>query len=482
MSTPPLLVTRYRNGAAQVGRLLGGTTFKQIGNDLPVGVESTTALNSMSNCRAVQFENKIYAYQKDRIYQFDDGTANDWVEVHQAVSQDTTGGSGFHSGIHVLQINDVPTMVAFYRNTPNFDLQALHSTDGTTWTLFDTNTSTGTNIIGRSFVFRNNIYIFFHHTSSPGLLKYDPVAKTAIILTVDSLWPAGISKDFCVFNGELYGLGPNSTGTDANFSIKKLVGNQFVQVQSFGAAFRTHADSDTNAGHCLFTDGTDMFAFMSGKNGSLQVGSTAIRLVPNGAVFTESDITTPVVPPSLRATSSQNHRWHSFLDNDTDPENPIITIWTQAPDGDGSFNAWQWNGYALPMTNLGPGPAAGMALPHTKDGGGEYVFTQDEPSVEITSITPAIDSQTVSFIVYSPNPTSALKVRFWYDAGETFAKTSATLIGPVTGGGVLSSDTTGDFVDDVSGDGVTIHTVRWDIVADGLTKGSPTILMPAIFL
>jgi hypothetical protein len=224
MSTPPLLVTRYRNGAAQVGRLLGGTTFKQIGNDLPGGVESTTALNSMTNCRAVQFQNKIYAYQQDRIYQFDDGTADDWVEVHQAVSQDSTAGFGFHSGIHVLQVNDVPTMVAFYRNTPNFDLQALHSTDGTTWTLFDTNTSTGTNIVGRSFVFRNNVYIFFHHTASPGLLKYDPIAKTAIFITADTLWPAGISKDFCVFNGELYGLGPNSTGTDANFSIKKLVG------------------------------------------------------------------------------------------------------------------------------------------------------------------------------------------------------------------------------------------------------------------
>jgi hypothetical protein len=313
-------------------------------------------------------------------------------------------------------------------------------------------------------------------------VRYDPGTNTATAITVDANWPVGITKDYCVFNNELYGIGPNSSGTDSTFSIKRLVGNQFVQVQTLSTQHRTHQDSDLNAGHCLFTDGTDMFAFMSGKDVTLNIGSTAVRLVPNGATFTESNITIPVVPPSLRIISSPNHYWHSFLDNDTDPENPAIIVWTQAPSGVSDYNAWQWNGYNAAMTNLGPAGAAGIALPHTKDGGGEYIWTQGEPSVEITDISPSVDSQTVSFIAYSSEVTTTFKVRLWYSGGEDFAKSPATLIGPVTGGGVLGTDTTGDFIDDVTADGVTVNTVVWDVVADGFAKGSQVILMPAISL
>ena len=482
MSTPPLLVVRYRNGSAQVGRLLGGTTFKQIGSDLPAGAESTTSITSMSNCRAVQFKNKIYAFQRDRIYQFDDGTADDWVEVHQTAVHDPTAGFGFHSGIHVLQINDVPTMVAFYRGSVANFLQALHSTDGTSWTLFDTGTLTGSNVVGRSFVFRNNVYIWFNSLTIPGLLKYDPISKVATILTADPTWAPGFSKDFCVFDGELYGMGPITSGNNANFSLKKLIGSQFAQVQTLSGNHLTADQNQRLSGSILFSDGVNMYAFLPGRDGATSPGTTAVQLAPNGATFIETQISVQVLPASVRPPIGERQFWHSFLDNDTDPENPNITIWSQVPDGDSSYNAWQWNGPSLLMTNLGPGPDAGLALPHTKDGGGEYVFTQDEPNVEIISVTPAIDTQTVSFVVYSPNPTDMLKIRFWFDDGETFARTSAMLIGPVTGGGVLSSDTTGDYVDGVLADGVTIHTVTWDIVSDGLAKGDPVILMPAIFI
>jgi hypothetical protein len=482
MSTPPLLVTRYRNGSAQVGRLLGGTTFAQLGNDLPAGVEGTTSTTSMTNCRAVQFKNKVYAYQKDRIYRFDEGTTNDWVEVHQAVSQDTTAGSGFHSGIHVLQINNIPTMVAFYRNTPNFDLQALHSTDGITWTLFDTNTSTGTNLVGRSFVFRNEVYIWFNSATIPGLLKYDPIAKVATVLTSDGGWVIGFSKDFCVFNGELYGIGPTNIGNDQPFELKKLVGSQFTTVQTLSSAHKTFAGGYADSSIVLFSDGVNMYAFIPGKDVSSSDGTTAVQLAPNGATFTETDISASVLPTSVRPPSGGVHFWHCFLDNDTDPENPDITIWSQVPNGTSAYNAWQWNGPNSLITDIGPGPNAGLALPHTKDGGGEYVWTPGEPNIEITDISPNIDSQTISFIAYSTEATGIFKARFWYGVGEGFAKTAATLIGPVNGGGVLSTDTIGDFVDDIVADGVTVHTVIWDVVTDGFVKGASTILMPTISL
>jgi hypothetical protein len=485
MSTPPpLLVVRYRNSSAQVGRLLGGITFKQIGSDLPVGVESTTSTTSMTNCRAVQFQNKIYAYQKDRIYCFDEGTIGDWVEVHQAVSQDSTAGFGFHSGIHVLQVSGVPTMVAFYRNTPNFDLQALHSTDGTSWTLYDTNVSTGSNLIGRSLVFRNQVYIWFNHSVDVGLIRYDPTNPSTGTILTDAAgdWEPGFSKDFCVFNDELYGVGQKvGTAGQQNHRLKRLVGDEFILAATLTG--RNSDPSDTNAAFCLFTDGINMYAFTPGRNsGGTQRGTIADQLAPNGASFIVTQITSTVIPSHLDPISEDTHRWFSFLDNDTDPDDPTITIWSQSPTGVNAYVAYTWNGPGAAMTTLGTGPAEGLALPHSKDGGGEYIWTSGEPSVEIIDTSPDVDSQTVSFIAYSSEVTGTFKVRLWYDGEETFAKTSATLMGPVTGGGSLGSDTTGDFVDEVVADGVTVHTVVWDVVADGFAKGSSVILMPTISL
>ena len=485
MSVPPLLVTRYRNGSAQVGRLLGGVTFAQIGSNLPVGAENVLTIGAMTTARAVQFLGKIYAYQRNKVYQFDDSpTVNDWVEVHSVTNQQVQI-TGIHSGLHVVQISSVPTLVAVYRtNAPQDKLSAIHSVDGVTWVNYDTaHTSDSTNYIGRSLVFRNDIYIHWNNAGLVGIVKYDTSANTATELTRDNLWVLGNTKDLCAFDGELYGLATNSSADGASFGLKKLVGSQFVTVHNFTTALhRTYTDSDVNAGHLLFTDGVNLYAFMTGREGPGNViGTTAAKLVPDGiGGFTSTDITA-VLPAGLAPPGGIATRWWSFMDNDTDPNKPRIYIWSQTPNGDSAYNAWKWNGPNIAMTNLGVGPATGIALPHTKDGGGEYIFTPNEPSIDIVDIEPSLDSQIISYIVYGDELTGGVRVRFWFDDDEIFAGIPVTLLS-TTGGGTIGTDSVGDFVDDVVADGITVHTVEWDVVADGLARGDAVVVMPAIDL
>ena len=478
MSIPPLLVTRYRNGTAQVGRLLGGITFAPIGTSLPAGAETSTAIQTWTNSRAVQFQNSIFAYQANKLYKFDG--VSDWDLVHTTSSQFATGNFAWHGGLHVVQISGVPTMVAVYTNTGNV-LSATHSTDGVTWTdYFTTLTTSTTEFIGRSFTFRNDIFIAINSQTPTSLSKYDTATNTATETTSDALWVLGFAKDFCVLNGELYGLGAQATGVNNLMHVKRLVGSQFVNAHTFSAAHRTSSiHSASDSGHLLFTDGTNLYAFIVGVNSGSITGTTAAKLVPDGDGFIYTDITDIVIPVGLKPTGPTQTRWWSFMDNDTDPSNPSIFIWSQTPTGESSHNAWRWNGPAAAMTNLGVAPAAGMALPHSKDGGGEYIFTPNEPSIEIVNIVAGPDSQIVSYVVYGSDISSGIKVRLWHDTAETFAREPGTLLS-TTGGGLIDTDSVGDFIDDVMPDGVTVHTVEWDVIADGLTRGDAAIVMLAI--
>ena len=477
MSIPPLLITRYRNGSAQVGRLLGGVTFAQIGTNLPAGAETSSYTETWSNARAVQFGNTLFAYQANKIYRFD---GNDWVVVHTTTSPFASDNFAWHSGLHLVQISGVLTLVAVYVNTANV-LNATHSTDGVTWTDYTTTLTTSTTEnIGRSIVFRNDIYISINSQTFSSISKYDTSSNTATELSVDAGWSIGFAKDLCVFNGELYGIGAQSTNANDPMHFKKLVGSQFVNVLTFSTAHRTNTESDHGSAHLLFTDGVKMYAFMPGVNAGGAIGTTAAELTPNGSGgFTSVDITTTVIPVGFRPVGPPGTRWWSFMDNDTDPGNPTIYIWSQTPNGDSAYNAWKWNGPSAAMTNLGVGPASGIALPHTKDGGGEYIFTLNEPSIEIVNIEPSLNSQIVSYIVYGDEFTGGIKIRLWFDDEEIFARVSGTLLS-ATGGGTIGADSVGDYVDDVVGDGITVHTVEWDVIADGLARGDTAVVMLAI--
>ena len=133
----PLLAVRARNAAeAQVVRLVfGPSSFSEfpLGDSLGPGtIETPVAYENRTHSTVLQFGNKVYCYQEDKIHCLDPADpTGDWNVVYTALAQ-STANPARHTGLHVIAINRVPALIAAYASTSN-DVRIMTSLDGVTW-------------------------------------------------------------------------------------------------------------------------------------------------------------------------------------------------------------------------------------------------------------------------------------------------------------------------------------------------------------
>lgn len=479
MVAPPILTARFRNGTISVGRLLGGTTFSQIGNTFS-SAEAPGAYDLVATNRAIQFRDGLYVYQRDEIRKFNSGTS-DWDVVHTLTNQNTTEGFSTHIGLFILNVNDTPRLYALYTNT-SIQLQAAYSEDGTSWTDEATTGVTATQNVGRGNSRRiNNTIISLWSDRS---VIYTPTTNSAVSILLPGGSGTTSAADICVYNGRTFLIaldGSTSTGIPKLYELSAGAWNDVgVVFTNIGNG----TNNEANSRFCLFTDSTDLFVLMCQNDEAIstaQSGTLAFRLQDNGmGGFTPTNITTSVVPASIRAgtgTNIETHRWFAFTDNETDPDNPSIYIWFLNDDSTGSYSYFEWNGPAALMTPGNIGPAHGLALAETRDGGSEYIFTSGELSVEITDVTPIVGGIRLSFRAYGdPGPDDKI-VTFRFNAEGFTPDVICTLTGTATGGVAVR---VGNTVEDVDADGTTIYTVDWNASANGIVVGDSVGIYPFI--
>ena len=240
----------------------------------------------------------------------------------------------------------------------------------------------------------------------------------------------------------------------------------------------------------MFTDGTDMFVIAVGDNGASN-GNWCFRFQLSdgpGSTLTSTQIGSTVLPSYLRPGgvngNADEFRWYSFLDNHTDPQNPCIHLWVQDDDNTqtGNYSYYRWNGPNAMISTGYPGPNAGLALPHTKCGGGERIWSPQQANIEIVSRAPIENGQCFSFKVYGDAGTVVKRVRFFYGLDHEAATNPVSIrVGSVCGGGaILGVDSVGDYIDEVIADGTTIYNFVWETVEDGVQDSDYALIMPVV--
>jgi len=490
MASPPFLAVRNSNGSnAQVGRLLGGTTFTQVGNNLSATMETPTSYYSNPCNRAIQFGDSLYAIHQNQVYKLSSPWTT-WSSV-KTLSIISTQGYSLHTGFHVVDNAGVPTLVILYADSSSSDGAAAYSTDGSTWTETGslTTSTISSNRFGRSYVYRNSVFWTKDGTSKVIQFDISSVSMTEYTTLGGSSVPNPGGAGMCAFENELYLVSYDGTAASDEAWLYKLSGGAFVSVQRVG----TTAPSVLNqlrwehryGGAALFPDAGKLYCIISGRNGvTSRSGANCFELTPSGSTFTETYRSETVIPASLRTTDAngtitdgigEEFRWYVGIDNETSPTSPAIYLWFLNDDNGGNWSYYEWNG---PTTLLSSGSSAGsvgLAMPQFTEGGGARYWTSGENHVEIVSTGIGSGGALITFKAYGGG--TGKTVQFYRNGDEEAPDAQATLTGTATGGSATRS---GNTVTGVAADGSTSYTIVWDFFTDNFGIGDNYNLMPAI--
>jgi len=504
---PTLLVMKTRGvaGNPQVFRLHGGTTLIPVGPPLPTVVETPSTFQSSSTNRVIQFGRYIYATVRTGIYRLDEGNPTEGDEVWNLVHTiNVNSGTGYsqQSGIHIVNVGKTPTLVVAYQSTTDDKVHMSTSADGLAWTNSGPmNTGGITNTTGwyKTIVFRNKLYITTNNSNVVyDVIEIDVINKIATYHNATWMAAASTAGDFCAFDNRLWFINWTTSSANSSVAIGEFTDGTIVNRGTVvgGGGLPDNSGQHQNAGSMLlFTDGTDMFAIIPGDNGSDIGGSYAFRFTLSagpGSTLSINEITSTTIPVSLRAIpfpssfSDYEVHWFSFLDN-SNPSNPYIHLWHMTTQNlsYGKTTHYLWNG---PSTLIGNPPgtgriafSAGIALVHTKNGGGERIWSPGQVNAEILSRAAADNGQAFNFKVNSGAGSLDKKIRFWFDTDEEAATTPASIRpGSISGGNAtFGTDSIGDYIN-VEADDTTVYCFIWDTELDNVAAADSTLLMPTL--
>lgn len=467
--TQPLLAIQFRNGPPQVNRIIQSTPVA-LGNPI-AGASAESVLNQNDAHymnRVVQFENSVYAWQENKVYQLNTGTGV-WTAVF--TEGFPTGQLGNHSGLHKCDVNGVPSLIGIYNTNPQSKWIGV-TFDGTTWTETDLTAFISNNLnqaFHRNFVWKNQLW--FEHENG-NVYFWDPstgsVGSTALVTGVGF-------HDFCVHKNRLYAFGQENTNV-RNSLVEFVSGVWFTRVSNITTP---NTDNGDIVGHCIFPGG-DGFLYVFALVDNVTRGFHVFKCsVANDGTVTPTEITNTVLPAPYRqggGVAGVISRFWAFVDTETAPGSPP-TIWLFFSDRGvigGVTTLLQWNGPASLMTTIETGGAVEMAFPESKFGGGEYIFTIGENDVIITGRVPVIGGERLSFKLYGGGTRS---FRMFFGTNGEAPVTAATLSNPSVG--TLSN--ANHQVDGLTADGTTVYQVTWLANTDGVPNQTRVQRMPRVF-
>lgn len=471
MAISPLLVTQHGAGDIKVFRMgAGGTLLSQIGPTITgVTGEGGHGPGSFAQGYAIEFHGKIFVGFNETpstytVYRFDSPT---WTQVFSGA---TTGQAGTrHTALHTVIIGGVQSLCVLYDSGGNDHTLAI-SSNGSDWTTSVVG-NLAVNAYTRSIVWRNTIYVTVN-SATHHIMSVDTTNGAWNSYSVGG-WTNGTGQgSLCVFRNRLFiGRAPTAGSAPA---VYELSGGTFVlRASPPGGQTATMLNE---ADHALVPVGDTKMLFVCVTSDGSNHGSRAFDIYPSaGGSLTFVEVTSPVIPASLRPTLNatfQSHRWECFVDNEESPDQPTIHLW-HLTTGAGSGIRTYYS-YTNSTTALGGGlvaPDASFNLPSFATGGGDRVSTSGSFDISVVSVTPIVAGVRIGFIVRSPTVVSDLRVSVQHSPYEGTDLAQATLFGTATGGSATRS---GNEIQQVTSDGVTVYTLDWHAEADGYVASGPS--------
>jgi len=489
MPPPPFLVMRYRNGVnPQVGRIVGGTTFTQVGSDVPGTIEVHPDNTSHAVNRVVEFQNTLYCVVSSVLFSYDGiGTWSSLRDFTATVSANVNA----HAGLYQVDINGVPHLAGLTQTAASVPIGWTY--DGTT---FNEITFAGVaglapgDAKGRDFLWRNLIW-WPVNTQEGGVqhLVFDPVQETLTTYeTVVNNEHGNLIDnhgDFVTYNNRLLWVGYSTDITGDPLAIYEFTGSGFqIRGTSDSINIPTSA-TDALATHAVFVDPTDRvicigYGRQSGGASGNDNGINMAVFTPSGVNFTGSTgnaFSTAVIPAGLRPvnnggsySSTEGYFWH-ITDNVTSLGSTTHYLWFLAADVLGSLAMYQYVDDSTELTLVGAGPAWGIAPLSSPASHPGRFWTSGDNRVEIVSWDGFNGGEDINFRVRGAG--TGLTVRFYFNADEQADATQVTLTGTlsVTGGASSASRSGNDIINLDADDGSRLYTITRNAVTDLASTG-----------
>lgn len=457
--------------------------------------ETPGATDIMPQNRIVRFRGELYALIADSggatvagVYREDQGGAGQWGQV---LGIALVGESAI-TGLFVLHPSGVPTLVVLFRGSGG-QLQVSSSTDGTTW-----NTSGVLGGIaastGEAVPFRNSIFWTGDQSGIGGLLDYDFALSAVTSYPFTSVF-ASSSQGSCfgitVHDNVVFMSGWRNS--DTNNRIVKVQAGSLVTILDFVGG-QTRGVSDGHS--CMFTDPAtgDLIAIWSGQNQATAGARTLVQRIENatGAATPVTDISSTVLGAVEGAdkylegggSASVSRSWYVYVDNDTDPLNPRVFLFTFASTG-AVTEMWEWKGIAaeIELVGAGAGISTGQfGIPTVAFGGGERSVISASIEIGDSANQDFEDTTGRRFYWRAIGSGGPFVGTFYVSGGEGFPDTVA----PIAAGSLVvesgvpatSPSISGNTITNITpDDGTVLYSVALDLSAVSLGAGAPGRLM-----
>jgi hypothetical protein len=455
-------------------------TTTQIGADF--GTTEPEVANYTPQNHTIFYQRGLYSVGDDGIYSKDDVTTDlgTWTRVHTFTSPDSTNNR--YSGLYAVNISNVASLTMFYGTTTGTSSWRGVTYDGTTWS--ETAEFTGPSlIITKSEIsYRNQVYVVGKSGGGTTSFSWNPTSRT--MSSISGPFTNG-NVGMCVFQDNLYAV--YSTTGYAVTSLAVFAGNWSPVVSNFSTA--TYA-SDGSGGlsfdtgnQCLFTDGTNMYCFVSGLHDLDQAllttaGEGGWRCYQFDSALAVTNLTGAVIPSYMKAATDggtggtgtmggvlgpQGGRFFAFTESGIGVQTTWL-LW--GPSTSVGFWLFEWKGPATLIDPGSPERLGGLRLysvPTLPTSGGEYIWDEGDLDVWVTGVSADPTGTLISFKAAGDPGMADKTIVFRVDYDGEPALVAATLIGSATGGSATRS---GNSVINVDADGTTTYTVVWDSGTD----------------
>jgi hypothetical protein len=313
------------------------------------------------NNRIIKFLDDEYALIADGgvgtagVYKRNQGGAGQWGQVYQA----NTFAESRVSGLFVVHPGGVPTLCFNWFSSPG-DLYSAYSTDGTTWNItFQINLS-NVSSSGQAVTFRDSIFWMTH--SNVGLIESNFVLDTGAVIGATGYNANSRAPAFAlaVHDNTLFvcGWGVGVYFLLSKFQTGALTGVYDDATRGAGVG-QQPGNINTDAGrHAMFTDPAtgDLIVFASGLRQGGGARTEVFRF-QNATGSPTTSIISTVVLGSVQGgdkylegggSAETTRNWFAYVDNDTDPLNPRVFLFTY-----GATNVtecWEWQGFGDGVT------------------------------------------------------------------------------------------------------------------------------------
>jgi len=311
---------------------------------------------------------------------------------------------------------------------------------------------------------------------------------------------------------------PGSSGLVACKIPMSMIGSSQIGPDG-GSGFDFTATTVTrNDGGSWITDKVEVGSYIQVSNlqfggdeffGPVTAVTAGVMTIASASWFVNNDTTArfniseqnligAIVPPSLQAPGGLDPlgdvHFSIEVDTDTDPTAPITYIWICV--NNSIWTRFLYNGVGAALTALGSGGGRDIALSHNPQGGGEYFFdptTTLLPGYHIEEAAPPQPLNNASkvflrgFIIDetngAPTPTDETVGLYYGLTGPTCTNLATiTDVVLVSGPGNASPTIVANKIVGMTFDNLSIYSVKWQAIADGLVDQETHIMMPHVEL